>query len=83
PQNQEIKALADAAIKYGMLQVWAAGNSPSVNGSPQTAPIPGLHASLPRALAEREPYWLSVVHLNKDLTLSDISYRCGFSKAWC
>lgn len=83
PQNQEIKALADAAIKYGMLQVWAAGNSPSVNGSPQTAPIPGLHASLPRAIAELEPYWLSVVNLNKDLTLSDISYRCGFSKDWC
>lgn len=82
-QNQEIKAIADAAVKYGMLQVWAAGNSPSVNSSPQTAPLPGLHASLPRAIAELEPYWLSVVNLNKELTLSDVSFRCGFSKDWC
>jgi subtilase-type serine protease len=80
---QELKAISDGSIKYGMLQVWAAGNSPIVNRSPQMAPFPGPHASLPRAIAALEPYWLSVVNLNKDLTLSDISYRCGFSKDWC
>ncbi|CRM97270.1 Extracellular serine protease precursor [Pseudomonas sp. 22 E 5] len=82
-QYPELKAIADGAIKYGMLQVWAAGNTRVENMSPQTAPFPGLHASLPRAMAELEPYWLSVVNLNKELTLSDRSYRCGFSKDWC
>lgn len=82
-QYPELKAIADGAIKYGMLQVWAAGNTAVENASSQTAPFPGLHPSLPRAMAELEPYWLSVVNLNKELTLSDRSYRCGFSKDWC
>lgn len=78
---QELKAIADATLRYGMLQVWAAGNA--VNESPQTAPIPGAHASLPRTIAELEPYWLNVVNVNQALTLSNVSYRCGFSKDWC
>ncbi|NVZ68621.1 autotransporter serine protease [Pseudomonas costantinii] len=79
----ELKAIADNAIKYGMLQVWSAGNVTTANDSPQAAPNSGLHPSLPRAIAELEPYWLTVVNLNKELTLGDYSKRCGFSKDWC
>ncbi|MPQ87018.1 S8 family serine peptidase, partial [Pseudomonas sp. MAFF 730085] len=82
-QFPELKAIADGAIKYDMLQVWAAGNTQTTNASPQTAPFAGLHSSLPRAIKELEPYWLTVVNLNQGLTLSDRSYRCGFSKDWC
>ncbi|WP_455884462.1 autotransporter domain-containing protein [Pseudomonas spelaei] len=78
---RELKAIADATIKYGILQVWSAGNA--ANESPETANIPGIHPSLPRAVAELEPYWLSVVNVNQALNLSDVSYRCGFSKNWC
>lgn len=77
----ESKAIADAAIKYGMLHVWSAGNA--ANNSPQTAQIPGIHPSLPRAIAALEPYWLTVVNVNQELSLSNVSYRCGFSKDWC
>ncbi|SEE30723.1 autotransporter domain-containing protein [Pseudomonas costantinii] len=79
----ELKAIADNAIKYGMLQVWSAGNVTTANDSPQAAPNSGLHPSLPRAIAALEPYWLTVVNLNKELTLGDYSKRCGFSKDWC
>lgn len=79
----ELNAIADNAIKYGMLQVWAAGNLATANDSPQTAPNSGIHASLPRAIAELEPYWLNVVNVDKELTLGDYSKRCGFSKDWC
>ena len=79
----EAKAIADNVIKYGMLQVWAAGNSTTDYVSPQTAPFAGLHSSLPREFEELEPYWLTVVNLNQELTLNRGSYRCGFSKDWC
>lgn len=79
----ELKAISDNTIKYGMLQVWSAGNLTTANDSPQKAPNAGLHPNLPRAIAELEPYWLTVVNLNKALTLSDYSKRCGFSKDWC
>ncbi|MGX5797721.1 S8 family peptidase, partial [Pseudomonas sp. E2-15] len=79
----EPKAIADSAIKYGMLQVWGAGNSTTAYVSPQTAPFAGLHSSLPREFKELEPYWLTVVNLNQELTLNRGSYRCGFSKDWC
>lgn len=82
-QYQELKATAEGAIKYGMLQVWAAGNTDTANASPQTAPFTGVHSSLPRAIKALEPYWLTVVNLDQSLTLSDRSYRCGFSKDWC
>jgi len=75
--------IANGAVKYGMLQVWGAGNTLTLNESPQSAPIAGVHASLPRAIAELERYWLSVVNVNQALTLSDRSNRCGFSKDWC
>lgn len=83
PVYSELKAIADNAIKYGILQVWSAGNLSTANASPQAAPSAGLHPSLPRAIAELEPYWLTVVNLTKELTLSDSSKRCGFSKDWC
>ncbi|MPQ87265.1 S8 family serine peptidase, partial [Pseudomonas sp. MAFF 730085] len=79
----ELKAIADNTIKYGMLQVWSAGNVSVANESPQKAPNSGLHPSLPRAIAELEPYWLTAVNVNKDMTLGDYSKRCGFSKDWC
>jgi subtilase-type serine protease len=79
----ELKAIADNASKYGMLHVWSAGNLPTANASPQTAPNAGLQPNLPRAIAELEPYWLTVVNLNRELTLGDFSKRCGFSKDWC
>ena len=79
----ELKAIADNAIKYGILQVWSAGNVTTANETPQTAPNAGLHPNLPRAIAALEPYWLTVVNLNKELTLDDYSRRCGFSKNWC
>ena len=79
----ELKAIADNTIKYGMLQVWSAGNVTTANDSPQNAPNSGLHPNFPRAIAELEPYWLTVVNLTKELTLSDHSQRCGFSKDWC
>ena len=82
-EAQELRAIAESTLKYGMLQVWSAGNSLTPNTSPQTAPFAGPHPSLPRAIAELEPYWLSVVNLNQNLSLSDASYRCGFSKDWC
>ena len=83
PVYTELKPIADNAIKYGMLHVWAAGNLPTANDLPQNAPNAGLQPNLPRAIAELEPYWLAVVNLNKELTLSDFSKRCGFSKEWC
>lgn len=79
----EPKAIADAAVKYGILQVWAAGNTLTPNATPQAAPFAGFLPSLPRAVAELERYWLSVVNVNQALTLSDRSFRCGFSKDWC
>lgn len=82
-ESQELRAIAESTLKYGMLQVWSAGNTLTPNTSAQTAPFAGFHPSLPRAIAELEPYWLSVVNLNQDLSLSDRSYRCGFSKDWC
>ncbi|OPA91986.1 hypothetical protein BFW87_18625 [Pseudomonas fluorescens] len=80
---QELNAIADGAVRYGMLQVWAAGNTQKPNETPQTAPFPEIHASLPRAIAELERYWLSVVNVNQALALSEGSYRCGFTKNWC
>ncbi|AZF14897.1 hypothetical protein C4J92_1397 [Pseudomonas sp. R3-18-08] len=79
----ELRAIADASVKYGMLQVWAAGNTLTANATPRAAPFAGVHSSLPRAVAELERYWLTVVNVNQALTLSDGSYRCGFSKDWC
>ncbi len=67
----------------GLIQVWAAGNSEVRNQSAEDAPIAGMYATLPRAFAEVEPYWLSVVNVNQDLVLSDWSHRCGYSANWC
>lgn len=83
PVYAELRAIADNTIKYGTLQVWSAGNVSTANESPQKAPNSGLHPSLPRANADLEPYWLTVVNLTQGLTLSDYSKRCGFSKDWC
>lgn len=76
-------ALAQGTRDYGLLQVWAAGNTDNPNASPQHAPIASIEATLPRVRPELEAYWLSVVNLNQDLSLSDRSNRCGLSQGWC
>ena len=75
--------LGNMSLGGGLLQVWAAGNSLSRNQTPETAPFADALASLPRAMPELEPYWLTVVNLNENLTLDPSSFRCGYSKEWC
>lgn len=74
---------AEGSRQKGMIQVWAAGNSADYNPSPEEAPLAGIYATLPRAFAEIEPYWLAVVNLDQGLTLSDLSHRCGLAANWC
>ncbi|MCS4230008.1 subtilase-type serine protease [Stenotrophomonas maltophilia] len=74
---------AEGSRQAGMIQVWAAGNSADYNPSPEEAPLAGVYATLPRAFADIEPYWLAVVNLNQDLQLSDLSHRCGLAANWC
>ncbi len=76
-------ALGQGTRNFGLLQVWAAGNTDTELLSPQEAPIAAIDASLPRLKPELEPYWLSVVNLDHDLRLSNRSYRCGLSRNWC
>ena len=77
-------ALGNASRQFGLLQVWAAGNTPdSANLSPESAPFADTLPTLPRLYPELEPYWLSVVNVNQHLTLSDRSMRCGYSQNWC
>ncbi|WP_446434494.1 autotransporter domain-containing protein [Pseudomonas sp. 1152_12] len=76
-------ALTQGSRDFGLLQVWAAGNTTTANLTPRDAPIASLEATLPHLTPELEPYWLSVVDLNHDLSLSDESRRCGLSKDWC
>lgn len=64
-----------AAIDNDLIQVFAAGN--------QSGTLASYWATLPRYLPEAEAYWLSVVNLKQDLTLSPGSSICGFSKDWC
>ena len=77
--------LARGSQSTGVLQVFAAGNVRDQNPgeSPQTAPFAGMLATLPRAMPELEPYWLSVVNVNRSLGLKAGSMRCGYSMDWC
>lgn len=77
------RELGQHSLASGVLQVFAAGNVQPLNQSPETAPMAGVMASLPRAMPELEPYWLSVVNVNKDLVLDPTSSRCGYSQDWC
>lgn len=78
-------ALANGSQNTGVLQVFAAGNTrpQSPATTPQTAPLAGVLASLPRAMPALEPYWLSVVNVNSSLSLDAGSMRCGYSMDWC
>jgi subtilase-type serine protease len=78
-----LAAMAEGSRSSGLIQVWAAGNTDSPNTSPEEAPIAGMYASLPRAVADVEPYWLAVVNVNQDLELSNRSMRCGLAANWC
>lgn len=75
--------IGDGSRANGMIQVWAAGNTYPYNTSPEDAPIAGVHATLPRVQADLEPYWLSVVNVNRNLVLDESSMRCGLSANWC
>ena len=80
---ESLAAMAEGSRSSGLIQVWAAGNTNAVNPSPEEAPIAGMFASLPRAIADIEPYWLAVVNVNEDLELSNRSMRCGLAANWC
>ena len=75
--------IADGSRAAGLIQVWAAGNTFPANTSPEAAPIAGVHASLPRAYQDIEPYWLSVVNVDQNDVLADSSMRCGPTANWC
>ncbi|WMJ70604.1 autotransporter domain-containing protein [Stenotrophomonas sp. 24(2023)] len=78
-----LNTFAEGSRTRGMIQVWAAGNTNSVIPTPAQSPIAGMYATLPRAFAEIEPYWLSVVNVGTNLTLSSRSNKCGLSANWC
>ncbi|BAV96125.1 S8 family serine peptidase [Lysobacter enzymogenes] len=83
PENEAyFNVFGDGSRQKGMLQVWAAGNH-NENVTPETAPQAGLYASLPRAFKDLEQYWLTVVSVNQQLTLSDFSMRCAQAANWC
>lgn len=69
------RIFADASLRSGMINVWAAGN--------QYGNIAGAYATLPRFAPEIEKYWLSVVNVGRDLNLDPSSSICGLSKDWC
>ena len=81
--RQYLNTFADGSRARGMIQVWAAGNTSSLIPTPAQSPIAGLYATLPRAFADIEPYWLSVVNVGTNLTLSNRSNKCGLSANWC
>ncbi|WP_211327714.1 autotransporter domain-containing protein [Solilutibacter pythonis] len=82
------ETIRDGSLANGMIQVWAAGNS-RTNKTPESSPIAGAYASLPRHMPELEQYWVSVVNVNKTgddanpYVLSDRSMKCGLSMNWC
>lgn len=76
-------AIVEGSRTRGLIQVWAAGNTDSVNPSPEQAPIAGMYASMPREFTDVEPYWLAVVNVNQALELSNRSMRCGLAANWC
>lgn len=78
-----LAAMAEGSRSRGLIQVWAAGNTDAPNPSPEQAPIAGMYASLPRAIADIEQYWLAVVNVNQDSELSNSSMRCGLAANWC
>ena len=77
------RSVAQGSLDFGLLQVWAAGNTITPNLSPEQAPMAGVIAMLPLAITGLEPYWLSVVNVDQNLTLSPGSFRCGYSMDWC
>ncbi len=76
-------AMADASRNSGMIQVVAAGNTASVIPTPSASPQPTAPATLPSIFPDIEQYWVSVVNLDENLTLSNRSMKCGISAQWC
>ncbi len=82
-ENQPlIDTLARGSMQTGVIQVWAAGNHNDADLIPEDSPVAGLHASVPRARPDVEPYWLSVVNVNRNNVL-DHSMRCATTAQWC
>lgn len=77
------QAIADASLQSGMIQVFSAGNTNVIIPTPAQSPEPTLPATLPAIIPEIEQYWVSVVNLNENLTLSNRSMKCGISAQWC
>ncbi len=83
PQSQPLlDLLADGSRQNGVIQVWAAGNHSEVGLSPEESPVASVNASVPRVRPEVEPYWLSVVNVDRDNRLQQ-SMRCGDTARWC
>ncbi len=78
-----LDGFAQGSRGTGLIQVWAAGNSGAYNASPEQAPLPDVHAGLPRAFDDVEPYWLAVVNVDQNLQLNNLSHRCGYAANWC
>lgn len=69
------RIFSDAALRSGMINVWAAGNG--------YGDIAGAYATIPRYFAEAEKYWLSVVNINATGEIDESSSICGLSRNWC
>jgi len=77
-----INDLAAGSAQTGVIQVWAAGNHYNDVAASEDSPVAGLHASVPRVRPEVEPYWLSVINVNRSNLLVG-SMRCGNTAQWC
>ncbi|MCS4230075.1 subtilase-type serine protease [Stenotrophomonas maltophilia] len=83
PEHQSlIDTLATGSKRAGLIQVWAAGNHDNDGAEPEESPVAELHASVPLVRKEVEPYWLSVVNVDRNNRL-DGSMRCGNTAQWC
>ncbi|MDV3467559.1 S8 family serine peptidase [Stenotrophomonas sp. C3(2023)] len=76
------KTYGTVSARHGMLQVWAAGNAAG-EGTPDERPGADALASLPHALRELEPLWLSVVAVDDQQELDPFSVKCGLTASWC
>ncbi len=65
----------EAAVQYGSVFVFAAGNQ----GSSQ----PGAFAALPYLFPQLQPGWLAVVATDSTGAIASFSNRCGVAAAYC
>jgi subtilisin family serine protease len=65
-------------VANGGVAVWAAGN-----GIPAGLDQVGVYAGLPYRISGLQAGWLAVVATDSSGTITNYSYRCGVSAAWC